>query len=73
MFANAFLNLPINMLDVSEPIIESVLPSYGPQAGGTYITVTGELLMKDPEQKLTILLKSKLGEIQSCQPIYQYW
>ena len=61
------------MLDVSEPIIESVFPSYGPQAGGTNITVTGELLKNDPEEQLTILLKSKLGGIQPCQPIYKYW
>ena len=27
-----------------DPYIESIVPAYGPQAGGTIVTVTGQLL-----------------------------
>lgn len=33
-----------NIICFKDPKIESIVPAYGPQAGGTIVTVTGQLL-----------------------------
>ena len=56
--------------NIPEPYIESVSPNYGPQAGGTNITVTGHLLKQSPEDQLSIILKSEGGHNITCKPSY---
>ena len=33
-----------NIICFKDPKIESIVPTYGPQSGGTIVTVTGQLL-----------------------------
>lgn len=33
-----------NIICFKDPYIESIVPAYGPQSGGTIVTVTGQLL-----------------------------